>query len=77
MEDEAPPASMKQEALIPDYYDEEATNAATMEQSRVEEEAKWSCPSLDEVIQLTTMVADHIASLPPPYRCCHTRLPRQ
>jgi hypothetical protein len=37
-----------------------------MEQSRAKEEAKWSRPGMDGVVQLTTMEADHITSLSPP-----------
>ncbi|KAK1602713.1 hypothetical protein QYE76_027025 [Lolium multiflorum] len=57
---------VKQETFVLNDYDEEAAIAAAMEQSRTEEEAKWSWTGLDEVLQLPAMVADHIASLPPP-----------
>jgi hypothetical protein len=66
MEDEAPPASVKLEAIVTDDYDKDAATATAMELSRAEEEAKWSWPGLDEIVQLTAMVADHVAYLPPP-----------
>ncbi|KAK1569371.1 hypothetical protein QYE76_011851 [Lolium multiflorum] len=56
MEDEAPPASVKLEALVPEDYDEDAATAAAMEMSKAEE----------DVVQLSTMVVEHVASLPPP-----------
>jgi hypothetical protein len=65
MEDDVPPTSVKLQVLIPDEYVEEAAIAQAMELSKAEEEAK-SGPDLEQVVGLTTMVADHTTSLPPP-----------
>jgi hypothetical protein len=64
MEDVAPPAIVKMEALVPN--DEEATTAAALEQCRADEEAKWSWTGLEDVVQLISIVAEHVAPLPSP-----------
>jgi hypothetical protein len=77
MDDETPPATVKLEALAPDDYDEDADTNAAMEVSKAEEEAKWSSHGLDEAVQLSAMVADHVASLPPPPLASHVLPPSQ
>jgi hypothetical protein len=66
MEDAAPLTAVKLEVIVPGDYDEEVATAAAMELSNAEEEAKWSWPGLEDVVQLSAMVAEHIANLPPP-----------
>jgi hypothetical protein len=40
--------------------------ATALMQSKADEEAKWSWPGLDEVVELTSFVVERMASLPPP-----------
>jgi hypothetical protein len=61
----APLAAVKLEAVLPDKYDEEAATAAALAASLADEEAKWSWPGLEDIVQLSAMVAEHVASLPP------------
>jgi hypothetical protein len=65
-EDNVPSTAVMQDTLLPADYDKEAAIARALEESNVEDDAKWSCDGLDEVIGLTTMVAEHNTSLPPP-----------
>jgi hypothetical protein len=58
LEDEAPPATVKLEALVPDDYDEDAATTTTMELSKAEEEARWSWPGLEDVLQAATVCHD-------------------
>jgi hypothetical protein len=61
MED-VPPATVKMEALVPDDYDEEAATAAALSASKADEDLKW----LQDVVEPSAVVAEHVASLPPP-----------
>jgi hypothetical protein len=56
----------KLEAVLPDDYDEDAATAAALAASLAGEEAKWSWLGLEDIVQLSVMVAEHAASLPPP-----------
>jgi hypothetical protein len=73
MEDVAPLVAVKPEALIPDDYDEEAAIAATLTTSKANEDSKWSWPRLEDVVQLSAMLAEHVASLPLPTTIATTR----
>jgi hypothetical protein len=64
MEDVPPPVIVKLEAAVHDDYDEEVATAAALAASMADEESKW--PGLEDAIQLLAMVAEHVASLPPP-----------
>jgi hypothetical protein len=61
-----PSAAMKLEAVLPKNYDEDASTTTAMAASLEDEEARWSLPGLEDVIQLWQMVVEHVASLPSP-----------
>jgi hypothetical protein len=65
-DDDVPSTAVKKDTFLPSNYDEEAAIARALEELNAEEEAKWSCDGLDEVTRLTTMLAEHNTSLPPP-----------
>jgi hypothetical protein len=57
-------AGVKLEDVIPDNYDENTATAAAMAASLADEDANWL--GLEDVVQLSAMVAAHVASLSPP-----------
>jgi hypothetical protein len=52
------------QALVADGYDEETILLQAMEASKADEDEV--CPGYNEAIKLTGLVANHLASLPPP-----------
>jgi hypothetical protein len=69
MEDAAPPGSAdlpsEYLAVLAIRYDEEALLQQVLEASKADEEALF--PNLQEGLAFTGMVAEHLASLPPPH----------
>jgi hypothetical protein len=63
---DVPPAIVKLEVLVPDDYNEEAVTAVALAASTADEDSKWSWQGLEDVVHLSAMVAEHIASLPLP-----------
>jgi hypothetical protein len=61
--DDVPPATVKTENVAPNNYDEDAATAAALAASLANEEAKWSWPGLDDIVQLSAMVAAHARSI--------------
>jgi hypothetical protein len=59
-------ATVKLEGIVPQDYDEEAATAAAMELSKAEEGPSGRGRSWRDVVQLSAMVAKHVANLPPP-----------
>jgi hypothetical protein len=62
----APSATVKLKAVLLDNYDKDVATTGAMAASLVDEEAKWSWPGLEDIVQLPQMVAEHVAFLPPP-----------
>jgi hypothetical protein len=59
-EDGNVPLATKEEALLLDDYDEEASAPHTIAESKAKEDAKWSSEEgLDDVIPLSALVAGH------------------
>jgi hypothetical protein len=66
-EDGNAPLATKEEALLPDDYDEEAAAPHAVAESKAKEDAKWSSEEgLDAVIPLSALVAGHHTPLLPP-----------
>jgi hypothetical protein len=61
--DDVPPSIVNLEVVVPDNYDEDAATAAAMATSLADEDAKW--PWLEDIVQLSAMVAAHVPSIPP------------
>jgi hypothetical protein len=61
--DAMPPTDVKLEDVVPENYDEDVATANAMAASLADEDAKWL--GLEDVVQLSAMVAAHVASLPP------------
>jgi hypothetical protein len=69
MEDVAPPQSagdlpLEYQALMAGGYDEEALLQSILEASKADEDKIF--PGYSDAIALTSMVAEHLASMPPP-----------
>jgi hypothetical protein len=67
MEDVPPSAGylpLEYQALVTGGYDEEALLLRALEASKADENT--ICPGYSEAIKLTGLVANHLASLPPP-----------
>jgi hypothetical protein len=52
------------QAVVAGGYDEEALLQLVLEASKADEDVRF--PGLQEALTLTSMVAQHMASLPPP-----------
>jgi hypothetical protein len=65
-DDDKPPA-VKQEALLPEDYDEDVAVARAFVKSNAEEDVKWSWEAgFDNIIRLSALGAEYHALFPPP-----------